>query len=58
MSDRDNENYQLIKHNLDVLRVLVEEAELWVKRAAVGGDTESKVGSMCSSHIVWCSNLI
>ena len=42
MSDRDIKNYRLIKENLDVLRVLVEESELWVKRSSSSKDAESK----------------
>ena len=39
VSERDVDNYRLIKENLDILRVLVEEAELWVKRKESAVDT-------------------
>ena len=39
VSERDVHNYRLIKDNLDVLRMLVEEAELWVKRRESVVDT-------------------
>ena len=61
VSERDVDNYRLIKDNLDILRVLVEEAELWVKRKESASETTASRKSvsyvrglsLCCGHEMW-----
>ena len=49
VSDSDVESYKTVKKNLDVLRVLVEESELWVKAPlAIETDSSKSKGGVCN----------
>jgi len=42
VSPEDIENYKMIRKNLDKLKALVEEAELWVQKSPLSPEQQRK----------------